>query len=470
MADIVLGSFSNPIFIVKKPVTRITVLLPVGGPPGPSATDPGIAQFVAHGTETGPAVDARIDARAVDGTPFRIALDGEYVGGKILPAGNPALTLGEVIAVGRAIGLAGGVNTVVLVGDGAPNYENVIGGVLANVNTASSNIPAGGPGTGVGALVSPSGSWNTMLGGYDNVTNGWATVVLGFHNKIGDGANHITISGGSIHDVAAAVQHAVISGGTTNHVLASADYAVIGGGAGNTVSAIYAAIGGGLNAVASARSATVAGGEANSATATYTSVGGGLSNLASASAATVAGGQSNIASGVHSFVAGRDNTANIEATVATGRGAIASVPGERAHSSSVFAAQGDAQHRQFIMRNQTTNATPTRLFANAAATSPMFVGADTTWAFTGLVAARRTDVDGESAGYKFEGVLDRHTTGASIAFVGTPTVTALSEDNAAWDCALSVDITNGSLIITVTGEAAKTVRWVAHVSVVQVSG
>lgn len=396
-------------------------------------------------------------------------LGATYAAGKLVEPGNPNLTPGEVLAIGRAIGLPAGVNTVVLLGDGAPNYENVIGGVLANVNTPSSNIPPLGPGTGDGALPDQNGSWNVMLGGYDNVSNGWATVVLGFHNKVGSGANHITISGGSIHEVAAAIQHSLIAGGTNNRLLAGADYAVISGGAGNEVGGIYAIVGGGTNNKATARSSLVLGGEGQTASGNYATVIGGFANTASGVSSTVAG-QSNAAPGAWSAAFGRDNLAGQESTLATGRGAAAIIPGERAHSASVFAAQGDAQHRQFVIRRQTTDATPLALASNAAGNALLLVPADTTWAFSARIVARRTDADNESAGYLIQGVVDRNGTASTIAFVGSPTVAVLGEDVAAWGCAVAVDTSNGSLAFQVTGEAAKTIRWVGVVDVTQVIG
>jgi hypothetical protein len=85
------------------------------------------------------------------------------------------------------------------------------------------------------------------------------------------------------------------------------------------------------------------------------------------------------------------------------------------------------------------------------------------------VVARRTDADNESAAYKFEGCIDRNT-GTSAALVGSVTKTVIAEDTAAWDCDVTADSTNSALIITVTGEAAKTIRWVARIDLTEVTG
>jgi hypothetical protein len=45
----------------------------------------------------------------------------------------------------------------------------------------------------------------------------------------------------------------------------------------------------------------------------------------------------------------------------------------------------------------------------------------------------------------------------------------LGETNAGWDVALTADTTNGSLKLAVTGEAAKTIRWVAVMDAVVIT-
>ena len=84
--------------------------------------------------------------------------------------------------------------------------------------------------------------------------------------------------------------------------------------------------------------------------------------------------------------------------------------------------------------------------------------------------ARRTDADNESAGYKFEGVIDRNTNAASTALVGAVTKTVLAEDTVAWDCDVTADTTNGALSITVTGEAAKSIKWTGFVTIAESNG
>ena len=95
---------------------------------------------------------------------------------------------------------------------------------------------------------------------------------------------------------------------------------------------------------------------------------------------------------------------------------------------------------------------------------------DTTWAFRGIVTAHRTDADNESAGYLIQGVIDRNSGAATTALVGSPTVTVLAEDTAAWDVAVSADTGYGSLKVAITGETGKTINWVAVIDIASTTG
>ena len=83
------------------------------------------------------------------------------------------------------------------------------------------------------------------------------------------------------------------------------------------------------------------------------------------------------------------------------------------------------------------------------------------------IAALEIDADDESAAYMIEGAIDNNA--GTTALVGTITKTAW-EDQAAWDATAEADNTNDALVIKVTGEASKTIRWVAKVEIVQVNG
>lgn len=126
-----------------------------------------------------------------------------------------------------------------------------------------------------------------------------------------------------------------------------------------------------------------------------------------------------------------------------------------------------------ISRTTTIDAASSALTFDGAAPSAsnqLILQNDSTVTFSILVTARRTDVSNESAGFKFEGVIDRNTIAGTTNFVGTPVKTELAKDSASWDCNISIDVINGGLRITATGEANKTIKWVAVCNTAEVTG
>lgn len=128
-----------------------------------------------------------------------------------------------------------------------------------------------------------------------------------------------------------------------------------------------------------------------------------------------------------------------------------------------FAAAGDAQRNEFVLRNTTTNATATELLGQPV------IPENTTIAFTGVVVARRTDVDGENAAWEISGLMKRDA-GSTNAFVGTPTVTQIAANPGnTWTFAVNT-YSIGTLRLICTGEASKTIRWVCNLRTTQVQG
>lgn len=220
--------------------------------------------------------------------------------------------------------------------------------------------------------------------------------------------------------------------------------------------------------VASGAYSVIGGGYANTANNTGVVISGGLINGATGSGATVGGGHSNTASGSYATVGGgRYNTASGNYTTAGGREAIADKWSQNSQAAGKFAVVGDAQTSVLVARKSTANATPAELSLDGSA-ARCTIAADTTWAFEIMVVARRTDADNESAAYQFLGCIDNNA--GTTALVGSVATTVIAEDTAAWDCAVTADNTNDALVVTVTGEAAKTIRWVARIELVEVTG
>ena len=188
-------------------------------------------------------------------------------------------------------------------------------------------------------------------------------------------------------------------------------------------------------------------GASNTASATHSTVGGGLSNTASGDYATVLGG--------------RNNLANVEYTTALGYEAKSVAYGGVTQTAGYFAAQGDAQSTDFVLRCITTDATPTMMGLNGATTGytgQIPVGATQGYACEALVVGKNTGA-GEVGVYKVQFALVRHY--GDLVQTGTTIVTVLGEDDATWDVAVSVDAAIRVFTLLVTGAAGKTIHWVA---------
>ena len=170
-----------------------------------------------------------------------------------------------------------------------------------------------------------------------------------------------------------------------------------------------------------------------------------------------------------------ENISTYTAPTATGNNAIAfgdsaksAVYGMKSFANGKFSNTGDAQHGMYVLRNITTNAIATELFLNGSNQS-LVIPNNSVVSFSITIAARRTDTTGGGAGYKFDGVVMKDTTSASISLIGIPSKTVLGETNKPWDVTLTTNTTNGSLKISVIGEAFKTIRWVATVLTTEVT-
>lgn len=147
--------------------------------------------------------------------------------------------------------------------------------------------------------------------------------------------------------------------------------------------------------------------------------------------------------------------------VAVGSAAAATHVGEFAHASGQFAAAGDAQSFEMVLRNSTTDATATELFLDGSSARAVLSN-NTAWTFTVQVIGLKADGTA-AAGYRFDGVALRAGSAAATSFIGTPSKNILGETSAAWDAEVLADATNGSVGVRVTGAIATDIRWVATI-------
>jgi hypothetical protein len=143
--------------------------------------------------------------------------------------------------------------------------------------------------------------------------------------------------------------------------------------------------------------------------------------------------------------------------------------GSISQNSGSFATEFDAQVVDYVLRNTTTNATPTQLFIDGSSIE-MLMAVDTTWTFDVLITGRRIDSYTENAAFRIQGCIVQNSTASTTALVGGASQMVIARNNTSWVVSAQADVTNGALSIYVTGEVGATIRWVAAVKTVQVSG
>jgi hypothetical protein len=314
----------------------------------------------------------------------------------------------------------------------------------------------------------PHSTSPNVIGGYsgNSVTSGAWGATIGGGGKT-DSANSVTWLYGTVGGGLGNTAHrqATVGGGEGN--TASGESATVGGGSGNEASGGWASVGGGTINIVAGSAATVGGGQGNDASGSRATVSGGWSNEASGLVATVGGGFGNTAGGEYATVGGGEgNEASADyTTVPGGHSAKASHYGEMAYASGNFTNKGDAQASLYVLRHYTDDENPKELYLDYHSESErVTVAGDRTLTFDIMVVARSDD--GDSAGYRAEGVIENY--GGTTSFVGTPIVDELGED-ADWTVTVEADDTNDALVIKVTGASSTYIHWVATVRTAEVA-
>lgn len=336
---------------------------------------------------------------------------------------------------GHVLTLSAGLPTWAASGGGGSltNWTEAVSTTAPNATVPVVSLAATNAATNVDAVIKPKGNGAVLAAIPDNASTGG--------NKRGTNAVDWQTNRSNASRVAS---------GTSS---------TLGGGADNTVSGNYA---------------TCAGGNFNFASAIYSSVGGGNANNASSSGAAIAGGESNQATGPHSCVTGgSSNFADAQYSRAGGASSHArGIVGADAFACGLFSATGDAQRREFVLRSDTTNATPEAMTSNnsaASTTNQIILPNSSAFTVTGTITARESG--GNARSWRVEAFIIRGASAASTTLVagGTPTIIGT---NGAFTgtVALTADTTNGGLAVTVTGVAATNIKWVASLQTSEVVG
>jgi hypothetical protein len=246
------------------------------------------------------------------------------------------------------------------------------------------------------------------------------------------------------------------AGTAANRNVASGDWSFVGGGRGNTASAVGSFVGGGGLQTAFST--------ANQATGEASSVVGGLGNTATTTGASVLGGYQNNATGLMSSILGgrRGTTRSITGNIVL---PACNIP--------IFDGVGVSQSAILLLGRQTTDATATVLCSDASAasgTNQVILPNNSAYYFKGSVIAGVTGA-GNTKGWTIEGVIKRGVGVGTTALVGSPTVVSTFADAGAatWTVAVAADTTLGGLAITVTGQAATTIRWVCKIETTEMT-
>lgn len=259
---------------------------------------------------------------------------------------------------------------------------------------------------------------------------------------------------------------------------ASGVQSMVLGGTSNTASGQAAIVAGGFSNTASSTQSGVFAGTSNTASlSNYAVVIGGNSNTANNTNAAVLGGSSANAGGVSSIVlGGSSNTSNANSSVVVGgqSGTTRSIDSYKAlPSNNPIGGSGFTQSGVLVLGRQTTDATVTTLTSNSSAagtTNQLVLPNNAAYYVRGSCIANVTG-GGNTKAWSFEAAIKRGASAAATSIVGAVIKNVVAADAGAstWDITISADTTNGALAVSVTGQAATTIRWVCRLDSTEVT-
>ncbi len=252
--------------------------------------------------------------------------------------------------------------------------------------------------------------------------------------------------------------------------VASGANSVIPGGESNTANATDSVVSGGIGNTASAAGATVGGGNSNTASAIGATVPGGYGNNASGQCAFGVG-QNNTVSGNYSIAHGFSNNAGGVYSHAAGFQSNTDKLAQRAFSAGMFAAAGDAQVTELVVRALTTNATAAVMSLDGTGSTNLpTIPINTAWAVSGVMIVRSgAGASALNAVYTINAGLKNNN--GTTSLIGSATVTQTLADGSfpSVTVAVSADNTHDALQVLVTGVAATTIHWVCYLRLIEVA-
>jgi len=214
---------------------------------------------------------------------------------------------------------------------------------------------------------------------------------------------------------------------------------------------------------------TTASGESSHAEGSSTTASGYVSH-AEGNSTTASGnfshaeGAYTTASGDYSHAEGAHTTAYNNYSHASGYYSTARLRSQHAQANGRFAATGDSQRTSSISHKETTDATPIECLTSTNERYVLPAG----YIMACTVTINGSNADGSVAGFYKRQALIKNIAGTT-ALIGTvQTIGTDIEIGAIGGVAVTADDTNDSLLVTVTGKADETIRWVCVIDAVEV--
>ena len=327
-----------------------------------------------------------------------------------------------------------------------------------------------------------TGQYSVVAGGFNNDATNSSAICLGGNNNTSSGIYAIT--GGASNTASGSITICLGDGNSaaSNYGIAigranasGAQYAAILSGYTNQSSGLYAVVAGGYDNTANGQSSAVCGGDSNSANGNYAGVLSGYMNTANGAQSAVLGGSSNQASGVGAAVVGGvGNIAAADYSVALGYSAHTQLRKRTVvESAGAITTAGDVQVCRSVLRGQTTDATSLRLAVDGDAISAGNTFSSMTYQLLhikGRCIARAPGTLGDYAIWEFTALMNQNADNASVTLLAavSPTLVSSGGTGNTWTLAVTADTSFGSLNVTATGEAAKTITWGCALDVLEV--
>jgi trimeric autotransporter adhesin len=194
----------------------------------------------------------------------------------------------------------------------------------------------------------------------------------------------------------------------------------------------------GKQAKATSTSCLALGESANSSTAYgiaigYQAVASGVGSIAIGNqyylgAATASGGSS--------IAIGDDAEATKKFATALGAASVSNIAGKYAYAGGRFSSTGDSQTGVFVLRSDTTDATPEALTTDnstAGTTNQIILPNNSAYAFHGTIVARQQASAGTAcAAWKIEGLIRREGSAGTTVLVNSATTVWTTHQHGAW--------------------------------------